>query len=164
MQAGGQHVPKSASHPCTCRKQACPHQAVASKYRRMRGPPPLPLIRLLFAHVACVKSSPKSCLCAVEIRQERLTLEEQCRAEAPAPLQSSAASFHASEIQPTPAVASTTRPDRPLPPRPIRLVMATCCPHSLAASEVVTPTACRFDPSIFEGILDRPGRQIVSLG
>jgi hypothetical protein len=99
----------------------------------------------------------------------RLTQEERYHAEAPAPPQSWAAYFPASATQPAPSSPSmnsaSMKQPAPLPP-PVQMsmILAPCCPHSCRTNEVVTPTACRFDPSIFEVILDRPGRPNVSLG
>jgi hypothetical protein len=89
--------------------------------------------------------------------------EEQSHAEAPGPLQSSPACCP-SESLAIPSSALAKQAVRRLTAVRMLTAQTSCCLHSyLPGESVTTPTACRFDRSIFEVILDRPDRQIVSL-
>ena len=89
--------------------------------------------------------------------------EEQSHVEAPGPLQSSPA-YCPSESLVNPSSALAKQAVCCLTAVRMLTAQTSCCLHSyLPGESVTTPTACRFDRSIFEVILDRPGRQIVSL-
>jgi hypothetical protein len=99
-----------------------------------------------------------SCLGCFKMWYSGLTQAGRRRAAVPALPQSSTACFPAAESRPTPSWASRHQVARL--PTPVRTSIGwvTCCLHCLRARGW-TQTACRSDPSIFEVILDRPGRQ-----
>src|SRR5277367_6492939 len=86
--------------------------------------------------------------------------EEQSHAEAPRSPQSSPACCP-SESLAIPSSALAKQAVRRLTAVRMSTARTSCCLHSyLPGESVTTPTACRFDRSIFEVILDRPDRQI----
>jgi hypothetical protein len=109
-----------------------------------------------------IQVTSKVMLVVYEYGNRCLMQEEQPHAEAPGPHQSSPACC-LSESLANPPSALARQALCLLTPVRMSTAQTSCCLHLYLSGEWETLIACRFDRSIFEVILGRPDRQIVSL-